>query len=136
MLFANNQKEIDYKMGTKKKSKSSLCNHLVELASLRIAQINDCKTCIAFHTEELKHLGGSDLKLSLVSVWNEVPYFSKIERALLTLTDNLATQDLDQPTVEVHNLLLLHFCEEEIHKLTFAIKQLDNWTLAMKSYAS
>lgn len=113
---------------------SSLCIHLLELVRLRIAQINDCKYCIAIHYKELKYMQDTDVRLSLVSVWNEVPYFSKKEKALLALTDNLANQNINKPSDEVYNLLLPYFGKQEIYRLTLAIKQIHYWTLVMKNY--
>lgn len=119
----------------KKGTNSSICISLLELVRLRIAQINDCKYCAEIHYEELRYLEYSDLRLSLVPIWNEVPYFSKKEKALLALTDNLINLNIDKPSDEVYKVLLPYFSEKEICRLTLAIKQIDSWTMAMKAYS-
>lgn len=118
----------------KKSPKSSINIHLLELVRFRIAQINGCKHCFTTHGEELKCMGDTDLRLSLISIWDEVSCFSGKEKALMALTDDLAGQDTDEPSDEVYQLLHSHFSDKEIYSLTLAIKQIDNWTLVMKNY--
>ncbi|MBL4662594.1 MAG: carboxymuconolactone decarboxylase family protein [Flavobacteriaceae bacterium] len=57
--------------------KPSLEIHLLELVRLRIGYLNDCSFSIDLHFKELKNFGETDIRLLLVSVWNEVPHFSK-----------------------------------------------------------
>jgi len=117
----------------KESPNSSLCLPLLELVSLRVAELNDCKHCVALHYKELKSLGDTDVRLSLLSIWNEVPYFSNKEKALLALTDDLAGQNSDELSDEVYQLLHHHFSDKELSSLTLAIKKIDSWTLVMKN---
>ena len=119
----------------KDKSHDSNCSfeiHLIELLSLRIGQLNSCSYCSNMHHNELKKMGDSDLRLSLLPFWKEVPCYSIKEKAVLALINSIAGQNSNNLSKEVHNLLLPHFNEEEIYRLTLVIKQIDNWTLAMK----
>ena len=105
---------------------------LLELVRLRIGYLNNCNYSIALHYNELKNFGETDLRLSLVSVWNEVPYFSEKERALFSLTDYIIKSSNRLSSKEVQNRLNSHFSQDEIIGLTQAIKQIDLWTRSMK----
>lgn len=108
--------------------------HLLELISLRIGQINDCSYCIDIHHKELKHIGESDLRLTLLYVWEEVPCFSKKEKAVLGLAEELSSRNKKKPTKKTFNLLTLYFNEEEIYRLIVAIKKINTWTWLMKTF--
>lgn len=114
--------------------KNSLLNtHLLELVRLRIGQINECNYCMKLHYEELKYMGESNLRLSLLNVWSKVPYFSMKERAVLALTDKIITKNEIKSCSKVYNLLLAYFSNDEINSLKLAIKQIDNWTQLMNN---
>lgn len=101
----------------------------LELVRLRIGYLNNCKYSIGLHFNELKNFGESDLRLSLVSVWEEAPYFSEKERALFALTDYILTNKNNEP---LYSLLKPHFTMTQISNLTQAIKQIDLWTRSIK----
>lgn len=115
---------------------SSLEIRILELVRLRIAYLNECPYSIDLHYNELKNFGETDLRLSLVSVWNETPYFSGKERALFSLADYITSSVNRLSLAEVHKALVRHFNEDEINELTQAIKQIDLWTRSMKHFKS
>lgn len=104
----------------------------LEMVRLRIAYLNSCTYSIDLHFKELKNLGESNLRLSLISVWNEVPYFSEKERSLFTLTDYIIDSNNSGNNDCIHALLAPHFTKSQITSLTQAIKQIDLWTRSMK----
>lgn len=108
--------------------------HLLELISLRIGQINDCAYCIQMHHDELFHIGESNVRLTLLNVWEKVPHFSQRERAVLSLAEELSAKNKNKPTKETFNTLLLYFKEAEIHRLTVAIHKINTWTWFMKTF--
>jgi len=112
--------------------KSTLDIHLLELARLRIGYINECDYSIDLHYNELKNFGETDFRLSLVSVWNQVPYFSAKERAIFALTDCIFSSNDHNELESVFTLLEPHFTDEQITALTQAIKQINLWTCSMK----
>lgn len=116
------------------KKKSSFEIHLLELVRLRIAYLNDCPYSINLHFNELKNFGETDVRLSLVSVWSQVCYFSDKEYALFSLTDYIIDSNNKNSFQEVNNLLKPHFNKNQITKLIQAIKQIDLWTRSMKHY--
>ena len=104
----------------------------LELVRLRIGYLNNCNYSISLHYNELKNFGETDLRLSLVSVWNEVPHFSEKERALFALTDYIISSKNNDNSERINALLEPHFTKSQITALTQAIKQIDLWTRSMK----
>ncbi len=104
----------------------------LELVRLRIGYLNECTYSIDLHFNELKNFGETNLRLSLVSVWNEVPNFSEKECALFALTDYIISSNTQQTQEGINSLLKPHFTNTQITALTQAIKQIDLWTRSMK----
>jgi AhpD family alkylhydroperoxidase len=104
----------------------------LELVRLRIGYLNNCNYSISLHFNELKNFGESDLRLSLVPVWKEVPHFSKKERALFALTEYIISDHSNQKHQSMYRLLEPHFSRIQIENLTQAIEQIDLWTRSMK----
>ena len=113
---------------------SSLERNLIELIRLRTAQINGCAYCVDMHNKELKHLKETDLRLSSLCVWQETPYFSEKERAVLQFTDTLTKLNGEPISNEIYNPLLEFFSKEEICYLTLSISQSNTWNRLMKTF--
>lgn len=114
---------------------SSLDPKLLELIKLRASQINGCAYCVDMHYKELKHLGETELRLSSLCVWEETPYFTEKERAVLYFTDALTDLNSSPISNQVYNALLDFFTKEEITYLTLAISQINTWNRLMKVFA-
>ena len=104
----------------------------LELVRLRIGYLNKCDYSINLHFNELKNFGETDLRLSLVSVWNHVPHFSEKERALFALTDYILRSNDSKNYEQVYRLLKPHLSNKQISALTQAIEQIDLWTRSLK----
>ncbi len=113
---------------------SSFDIHLLELVRLRIGYLNECHYSIDVHFNELKNFGETDIRLSLVSVWDQVHYFSDKECALFYLTDYIIDSNNKYSLQKVKKLLKPHFNKDQITKLIQAIKQIDFWTRSMKHF--
>lgn len=120
----------------KKNVKSALDIHLLELVRLRIGYLNECPYSIGLHYKELKNLGETDFRLSLVAVWNEVPCFSEKERALFSLADYIIMPNEKFSIHLIQLALTQYFDKGEIFRLTKAIKQIHLWTCSMKYSSS
>lgn len=115
-------------------TESGLDFQLLELLRLRAAQLNGCAYCVDMHHKELKHLGETDLRLSSVCVWEETPYFSEKERAVLRYTEAL-TRLNDKPIPDnIFDPLLEFFNKMEISYLSLAIAQTNVWNRLMKAF--
>jgi len=104
----------------------------LEFVRLRIGYLNNCSYSINLHLKELKNFGETDLRLTLVSVWNLVPYFSEKECALFALTDYIIKSNNSKNYEQVYMLLKPHFSNKQISALTQAIEQIDLWTRSIQ----
>ena len=115
-------------------NQSTLETTLLELIRLRVAQKNGCAYCVDMHHKELKNVNETDLRLSSLCVWEETPYFTDKERAILKFTDTLTQLSKNLIADEIYNPLLTFFSKEEICILTLAISQINTWTRLMKTF--
>ncbi|WP_430409373.1 carboxymuconolactone decarboxylase family protein [Kordia sp.] len=104
----------------------------LEFVRLRIGYLNKCNYSINLHLKELKNFGETDVRLTLVSVWNFVPNFSEKECALFALTDYILSANTSKNYEQVCMLLKPHFSNKQILALTKAIEQIDLWTRSLK----
>jgi AhpD family alkylhydroperoxidase len=107
---------------------------LLELVRLRVSQKNGCAYCVDMHYKLLKNEEETELRLSSLCVWEETPYFTDKERAVLKFTDSLTKLDRTSIPDEIFNSLLEYFTKEEISYLTLAISQINTWTRLMKTF--
>ncbi|MGF1748126.1 carboxymuconolactone decarboxylase family protein [Vibrio cionasavignyae] len=70
-------------------TETELDSQLKELIKIRASLINRCAYCIQMHTTEAIKIGIEQQKLFALAAWQESPLFSKTEKALLTLTDEM-----------------------------------------------
>jgi AhpD family alkylhydroperoxidase len=60
-----------------------------ELIRIRASQINGCAYCINMHTQDARNLGEKEHRIYALTAWKETPFFSKEERAMLALTEEV-----------------------------------------------
>ena len=113
---------------------SPLSLFLMEMVRLRVAQINGCAYCVDQHHKELNNLGEIELRLSSLCVWEETPYYSEKERAVLSFTEALTKVSEGPISADIYNPLTDYFSKEEIAYLTLAISQINTWTRLMKTF--
>ncbi|MEM8929371.1 MAG: carboxymuconolactone decarboxylase family protein, partial [Bacteroidota bacterium] len=107
---------------------------LLELIRLRVGQINGCAYSTDMHYKELKHLGESELRLVLLSAWEDCPFFNDKEREVLRFTERIThISDSFIGDKEI-GALLKFFNKSEISYLTLAIAQINTWTRLMKTF--
>lgn len=115
-------------------NKSQIESQLLELIRLRVAQINGCAYCVDMHHKELKHLGETDIRLSSLCVWQETPYFSDKERAVLLFSETLTQIIGNTITVEMIDELSNFFSKQQVAYLSLAVSQINTWTRLMKTF--
>lgn len=107
---------------------------LLELLRLRISQINGCAYCVDMHYKELKNTNETELRLSSLCVWQETPYFTDKERAVLQFAERLTKLNGEQISTNVYESLLELFSKSEICNLTLAITQINTWNRLMITF--
>lgn len=60
---------------------------LIELASVRISQINGCAYCLDLHTRLAREAGQSEQRLAVLPAWREAGIFSDLEQAALVVAE-------------------------------------------------
>ncbi len=115
-------------------AQSSLSEQLLELMRLRVSQLNLCAYCVDMHHKELKHLGESDLRLSMLCVWRETSLFSEKEQVVLTFAETLSKGTRKNLPDAVYDPLTSFFSKEEICYLTLAVAQINTWNKLMKTF--
>ncbi len=109
-------------MGMKKYlDQSSIGQHLIELLSFRVSQINGCAYCLDMHSKELLAKGESAQRLFVMDAWRETPFFSEKERAVLAWAEALTLLDENCVPDAVYEEVAKHFTESELVDLTYAV---------------
>ncbi|KWF37745.1 carboxymuconolactone decarboxylase family protein [Burkholderia pseudomultivorans] len=101
---------------------SGLAPALVELAYLRVSQINNCAYCLDMHTRELLKKGVSIEKLALVQAWSEAgALFDARERAALAWAESVTRVAETGVPDAAYDAARAAFDERELVDLTIAI---------------
>jgi len=70
-------------------NKSGLEPSLLNLVDLLVSRINGCAYCIDMHSKDLRAAGESELRIDLVSVWQETDLYSERERAAFAWAESV-----------------------------------------------
>ena len=97
-----------------------------QLIKIRASQINGCAYCINMHTKEARELGETEQRIYALSAWQDTPYFSKKERAILALTEEvtLIQQKVSEKTYQQAASLL---DEVSLAQVIMAIIGINAW---------
>ena len=106
---------------------SGLDKEIVELAKLRVSQINNCAFCLQIHLNVSRKLGIAQEKLDLVATWHEAGIFSDKECAALAWAE-LLTRLADRSVPdEAYEAVCRHFSQDEVIALSVAIANINAW---------
>jgi len=98
--------------------------HLIEV---RASQINGCAYCIDMHWKDARALGETEQRLYGLDAWEESPYYTERERAVLAWTEAVTNVRDGHVRDEVFEELKKYFNEREIADLTLAVGQINVW---------
>ena len=111
----------------KSTEESGLDKTIVELAKLRVSQINSCAFCLQIHLNVSRRLGVPQEKLDLVATWHEAGIFSDKECAALAWAE-LLTRLADRSVPdEAYEAVCKHFSQAEVIALSAAIANINAW---------
>ena len=106
---------------------SGFDKEIVELAKLRVSQINNCAFCLQIHLNVSRKLGVPQEKLDLVATWHEAGIFSEKECAALAWAETL-TRLADRSVPDgAYDAVRKHFSEDEVIALSVAIANINAW---------
>lgn len=104
--------------------KSDLDPKLLELVYYRVSQINGCAYCLDMHHQEALLLGETELRLHTLSAWQECPYFSEEERAVLAYAEAVTRCAVPNAVFES---LGRFYTPQQTADLTLAIAHINSW---------
>jgi AhpD family alkylhydroperoxidase len=111
----------------KSTEESGLDKSIVELAKLRVSQINNCAFCLQIHLNVSRRLGVPQDKLDLVATWHGAGIFSEKECAALAWAETL-TRLADRSVPDAaYDAVRKHFSEDEVIALSVAIANINAW---------
>ncbi|RAJ06477.1 AhpD family alkylhydroperoxidase [Chitinophaga skermanii] len=97
----------------------TISNTLQELIKIRASFINSCAPCIDMHIKDAMQNGETIQRITGLNAWEEAPYYTPAERAVLALTDSLTKHC--KASDETYANLQEHFTKEEIADITLLI---------------
>lgn len=106
---------------------SGLEPKLLNLVYLLVSRINGCAYCIDMHSKDLRAMNETELRIDLVSVWDESPGYSERERAAFAWAESVTKVSETHVPDDVFALARQHFSEEQLAKLTLAVVAINAW---------
>ncbi len=107
---------------------SDLSPVLVDLAYLRVSQINNCAYCLDMHTRDLLSKDVKVEKLALVQAWREAGnLFDERERAALAWAESVTLVAQTGVPDEAYEAARAVFDERELVDLTIAISLMNTY---------
>lgn len=107
--------------------KSSINKSHLTLIKIRASQINKCAFCIAMHTKEALNNGETEERIFLLNAWEESALFTKEEKVILTMTEEITFINRNGLSNEVYNKALEAFEENYIVHIIMAIVTINAW---------
>lgn len=106
---------------------SGLDRTLIELIKIRASQINRCAFCIDMHTKDARHAGEAEQRLYALIAWEETPFFTPQERAVLALTEAVTRIGENGVTEALYAEVNQYFTPQQIAQLVMAIVVINTW---------
>ena len=107
-------------------STSQLSVRHKDLIKIRTSQLNGCSYCIDKHTEEARANGETERRLYNLTSWNETPFFTEDEQAILALTEQV-TFITNRVSDEVYNRAVKLLGEKYVTQAMMAIVTMNAW---------
>jgi len=100
---------------------------LLDLVYLRVSQINGCAYCLDMHWKDLRALGETEQKLSMLNAWREAPGYSDRERAALAWAEAVTQIAEGHVSDEAYREARQQFTEADLANLTLAVVSINGW---------
>lgn len=106
---------------------SNLDKTIKELIKIRASQINGCAYCIELHTKDALNNGEEPRRIFALSAWWESPLFTKKERSVLQMTDEVSLIAKNGLASETYNNAKENFSDNEIAQIIMQIGTINLW---------
>ena len=107
--------------------KTGFDKKLLDLMYLRVSQINGCAYCIDMHWKDLRAEGETEQRMYGLDAWEESPYYTDRERAVLAWAEAVTRVADTHVPDEAFEEVRRHFSDEEIANLTLAVVAINGW---------
>lgn len=107
--------------------KTSISKSLRELIKIRASQLNGCAFCIDMHTREARQLGETEQRIYGLAAWQESPFYSPEERAVLGLTDAVTLVAQTHVPDDVYEEVRRYFDEKQTAEILMQIVTINAW---------
>lgn len=109
-------------------AESPLTKTHAELIKIRVSQINGCAYCLNKHTKDARAAGETEQRIYLLSAWKEVSFFSKEEKAILALTEEMTLISLRGVSDEVYDKAIELLGQQYTAAVMMGIVAMNAWT--------
>ena len=106
---------------------SGLDPTLVELIKVLASQINRCAFCIDMHTKDARQAGETEQRLYALNAWEETPFFTPKERAVLALTEAVTQIGAHGAPNAIYEEVSRYFTPEQITQVLMTIVVINAW---------
>lgn len=107
--------------------RSGLDSTILELIKIRASQINGCAFCIDMHTKDARLNGETEQRIYALNAWQETPFFTAEERAVLSLTEAVTLIASSIVSDAIFDDVSRYFEPNEIAELLMAIVTVNSW---------
>ena len=95
---------------------SEVDESLIALIELRVAQVNGCAYCCAFHSNELRNFGLPQELVDKIPGYRHSASFSREQELVLRYADAVTTLSADLD--DIKKQLALHFSDKQLVEIT------------------
>ncbi|RNB89435.1 carboxymuconolactone decarboxylase family protein [Brevibacillus fluminis] len=106
---------------------TSISKSLRELIKIRASQLNGCAFCIDMHTKEARSMGETEQRIYGLNAWQESPFYSPEERAVLGLTDAVTLLAQTHVPDDVYEEVRRYFDEKQTAEIIMQIVTINAW---------
>ncbi|AWO00975.1 hypothetical protein DLD77_04290 [Chitinophaga alhagiae] len=97
-----------------------------DMIRIRASQINGCAYCIDMHSREARALGETEQRIYGLMAWEEMPFYTEEEKAILALTDAV-TLIHNKVSDQVYERAAKLFDEEYLAQVIMAVVTINAW---------
>jgi AhpD family alkylhydroperoxidase len=98
-----------------------------DLIKIRASQINRCAFCIDMHTRDARKAGETEQRIYALNAWQETPFFTPEERAILALTEEVTLISHKHVADTTYNQAAALFDEQYLSQIIMCIIVINAW---------
>lgn len=106
---------------------SSLSKIHSELIKIRVSQINGCAYCMDKHIQDAIGIGEEPRRIFVLSKWKDTPFFSKEEKVILALTEEMTVISKQGVSDQVYDNAIDILGQQYTTEVMMAIIAMNSW---------